>query len=85
VVGVETGGFENWAICCAYVPAGGAELAPARLRRDLMQSLPKYMLPAHWQSYVSLPKNANGKIDRRAIRERFAATLIPTDSAVTGT
>jgi amino acid adenylation domain-containing protein len=86
VVGVETGGFENWAICCAYVPAAGAELSPAAMRRELMQTLPKYMLPAHWQSYVALPKNANGKIDRPAIREQFAAALSQQDQrVVTGT
>jgi amino acid adenylation domain-containing protein len=85
VVGVETGGFENWAICCAYVPFAGAEPSPAGLRRDLMHTLPKYMLPTRWQSYLALPKNANGKIDRRAIREQFAASLTQDQGAVTGT
>jgi amino acid adenylation domain-containing protein len=75
VVGVETDGFESWSICCAYVLAEPAELAPATLRHDLTSSIPRYMLPAHWKPYRSLPKNANGKIDRPAIREQFAALL----------
>ncbi|MFU8817108.1 MAG: amino acid adenylation domain-containing protein [Pseudomonadales bacterium] len=82
VVGVRTGGFENWAICCAYVPTDPAELAPAKLRRDLMGALPSYMLPAHWRRYPALPKNANGKIDRRAIRERFEAMLAPSNPSM---
>lgn len=84
VVGVETGGFENWAICCAYVAADGTQPAPATLRRDLMTSLPNYMLPSHWQAYPALPKNANGKIDRPAIRERFASMLTSSNHSMAG-
>ena len=29
------------------------------------------MLPSRWLAIDELPKNANGKIDRRALRERF--------------
>jgi acyl-coenzyme A synthetase/AMP-(fatty) acid ligase len=31
------------------------------------------MLPARWQRLDALPKNANGKIDRPAIRAAFVA------------
>jgi amino acid adenylation domain-containing protein len=79
VVGVETGGFETWAICCAYVLAGPADLAPATLRHELMNAIPRYMLPTRWRRYRNLPKNANGKIDRRVIREQFAADLHAAD------
>ena len=30
------------------------------------------MLPVNWKAYERLPKNANGKIDRPALREAFA-------------
>jgi acyl-coenzyme A synthetase/AMP-(fatty) acid ligase len=33
--------------------------------------LPNYMMPARWMRFDILPKNANGKIDRRALKERF--------------
>jgi amino acid adenylation domain-containing protein len=71
VVGVETGGFEGTMICCAYVPDGSEELSPPTLRRQLSSLVPSYMLPARWHRYDRLPKNANGKIDRRKIRETF--------------
>ena len=31
------------------------------------------MIPARWLVLDALPKNVNGKIDRRELRERFAA------------
>ena len=68
VVAVETAGFEANAICCAYVPREG-EVAPSRLRAALARSLPAYMLPTRWLAFDALPKNANGKIDRRALHE----------------
>jgi acyl-coenzyme A synthetase/AMP-(fatty) acid ligase len=36
-----------------------------------MRSLPSYMLPSRWLAFDALPKNANGKIDRPALRESF--------------
>ena len=72
VVAVRTGGFEATEICCAFV-SDGAD-AP-RLRTALARSLPTYMLPTRWQVVHALPKNANGKIDRRALREGFEAEL----------
>jgi acyl-coenzyme A synthetase/AMP-(fatty) acid ligase len=70
VVGVDTEGFEGTAICCAYAPAGD-DVAPARLREQLAKLLPGYMIPARWMHYDVLPKNVNGKIDRKALREGF--------------
>jgi amino acid adenylation domain-containing protein len=70
VVAVETSGFEANAICCAYVPVD-EDLTPARLRTALTGSLPGYMLPTRWMAFDALPKNANGKIDRPALRESF--------------
>jgi acyl-coenzyme A synthetase/AMP-(fatty) acid ligase len=31
------------------------------------------MVPSSWQVMSTLPKNVNGKIDRRALREFFAS------------
>ncbi|HEY7517514.1 MAG TPA: amino acid adenylation domain-containing protein [Methylomirabilota bacterium] len=72
IVAIDTGGFEGATICCAYAPVDGA-LSPVTLRRALAGLLPAYMLPARWQRLDALPKNANGKIDRPAIRAAFVA------------
>jgi amino acid adenylation domain-containing protein len=72
VVGVDTEGFEGTAICAAYSAVEGAELEPARLRAQLGKVLPSYMLPSKWMTLETLPKNVNGKIDRKELRGRFA-------------
>jgi acyl-coenzyme A synthetase/AMP-(fatty) acid ligase len=73
IVGVETGGFEGTAICAAYSTTDDAELESPALRSALTDLLPRYMLPSRWERLDALPKNANGKIDRPALREGFAA------------
>lgn len=73
VVGVETSGFEGTSICCAYAVAAGASIDPPTLRERLRAQLPVYMLPTAWLRLEALPKNVNGKIDRRLIRDLFAA------------
>jgi amino acid adenylation domain-containing protein len=73
VVGVDTGGFEGTAICCAYAPANGDEVESGAVRRELAAVLPTYMLPSRWLTLDGLPKNVNGKIDRRRLRELFEA------------
>jgi amino acid adenylation domain-containing protein len=75
VVGVDTGGFEGTEICCAYAPVHGLTIERTYLRGELSKVLPPYMLPLRWREYDRLPKNVNGKIDRRAIRERFQAEI----------
>jgi amino acid adenylation domain-containing protein len=71
VVAVSTAGFEGAAICCAYVPVPGAAVTPASLRRELAKLLPAYMLPSRWRAFERLPVNANGKVDRAALKELF--------------
>ena len=72
MVAIPSDGFEGSLICCAYVPAAGAEVSVAGLRASLATLLPGYMLPARWMRYESLPKNANGKIDRPRLSSAFA-------------
>lgn len=71
VVAVATDGFEGNLICCAYVPLPGRDVTPLALRKELSKALPSYMLPSGWMALARLPKNANGKIDRRKLREAF--------------
>jgi amino acid adenylation domain-containing protein len=73
VVALNTGGFEGAVICCAYAPVNG--LTPATLRRQLSKLIPAYMLPAKWLVMEQLPTNANGKIDRRRIKDVFEASI----------
>jgi amino acid adenylation domain-containing protein len=76
VVGAAVGGFEGTTICCAYATSNG-QLTAAILRRQLKKLLPDYMLPSRWRAFDALPKNANGKIDRRALREIFEQDARP--------
>ena len=41
------------------------------LAKDLRKLLPKYMLPNLYEKLEALPYNANGKIDRVALKERY--------------
>lgn len=72
VVAIEAEGFEGTTICCAYAPEPGRAPEPVAIRERLRQLLPTYMLPGRWLMLDVLPKNVNGKIDRRSLRERFA-------------
>ena len=71
VVALPTDGFEGYSICCAYVPAAGADVSPVTLRTALRTQIPNYMLPSKWLALDRLPKNANGKTDKPALRDRF--------------
>lgn len=73
VVAINTSNFEGVTICCAFVPPPQEEITPARLRTELSRVLPAYMLPTRWQQYARLPQNANGKIDRKVLKESFQA------------
>jgi len=73
VVAVDSDGFEGTAVCCAFAPADEAEGQTLELQTQLRSLLPSYMLPSRWKSISALPKNVNGKIDRRQLRELFSA------------
>jgi len=72
VVALPTDGFEGTVICCGYVPREGVAVTPLSLRRRLADVLPVYMLPSQWKAYERLPRNANGKIDRRRMKEEWS-------------
>jgi D-alanine--poly(phosphoribitol) ligase subunit 1 len=44
-----------------------------RLRRDLRNLLPSYMIPSAFYFEDTLPKNPNGKVDRKRIKEQYLA------------
>jgi acyl-coenzyme A synthetase/AMP-(fatty) acid ligase len=55
------------------VPEAGSEAGVPDLLKALGALIPSYMLPARWLCLPALPQNANGKIDRKNLRERFLA------------
>ncbi|GAA1701185.1 amino acid adenylation domain-containing protein [Streptomyces yatensis] len=66
-------------ICAAYTLAAGVSLTTAQVKARLAHKVPGYMLPSRWLALESLPANANGKTDLRALQQRFTA-----DEAVPG-
>jgi amino acid adenylation domain-containing protein len=67
VIALELDGFEGTAIGCALSLTSGTDLDLTIVRRRLGEQLPKYMIPTRWRVFEDLPKNANGKIDRRRL------------------
>ncbi|MEX2347256.1 MAG: amino acid adenylation domain-containing protein [Balneolaceae bacterium] len=70
VVPVKKSDFEGYSIGCAYVP-GEKILSPIHIKKHLSDKVPSYMIPQLWSSYTLLPRNGNGKIDRKKLSERF--------------
>ena len=69
VVAIVSDSFEGAVICCAYVAADGID--EVEVRTALGEHVPRYMLPTRWLRLDVLPVNANGKVDRPALRRRF--------------
>ena len=42
------------------------------MQQALAALVPRYMLPARWRPMDRLPANANGKVDRVALRDVFS-------------
>ena len=72
VVPVHIDGFEGTAIGCAYVGTKrkNGSLAPL-LKQKLKNKIPSYMLPQVWMEFERLPRNGNGKIDRKKLSDQF--------------
>ena len=83
VVAIQTENFGGWMICCAYVGREGAEVTLNSLREHLKKLVPTYMFPVRWMPYDALPKNANGKIDRPRLKERFLQNEVGPSGAKT--
>jgi D-alanine--poly(phosphoribitol) ligase subunit 1 len=61
--------------------ASDAGSESAALKEQLRKKLPEYMIPNILTVCTSLPKNANGKVDRKQIREMFRASNLPAQAA----
>ncbi|MEV0005296.1 amino acid adenylation domain-containing protein [Micromonospora sp. NPDC050980] len=61
-------------IIAARVKADRRRVVPDELRAHLAERLPDYMAPSVLQVVDELPRTANGKLDRAAVRRLVAAT-----------
>jgi acyl-coenzyme A synthetase/AMP-(fatty) acid ligase len=57
------------AVALFAVAAPGAEVSPAALGAHCRRHLPGYMVPAHVELRDALPRNPNGKIDRKLLQQ----------------
>ena len=53
------------------VIGAGGDLGRERIKEDLSRLLPEYMIPAKICIVESLPKNSNGKIDRKGLTMQY--------------
>ncbi len=53
-----------------YVVLDSPEISLSDLKAELQKKLPDYMIPWKLESLPDLPRNNNGKLDRRALEER---------------
>ncbi|MEM8930320.1 MAG: amino acid adenylation domain-containing protein, partial [Acidobacteriota bacterium] len=74
----------------AYLIADGDLPTPVALRAYLTETLPDYMVPAHYVELDAFPLTPNGKVDRRAlpepsrqaVRAEYVAPRTPTEAAI---
>ncbi|MGD8418828.1 MAG: amino acid adenylation domain-containing protein [Gammaproteobacteria bacterium] len=67
--------------CC--VPAGGDNLETVKIRKQVRERLPQYMVPQYIQAVEALPLTPNGKVDRKALpRPEIAETTILSQSTL---
>jgi acyl-coenzyme A synthetase/AMP-(fatty) acid ligase len=59
------------AVCLAV--RGGDDFDEDALRKAIAAALPNFMQPRLIRRYEAMPRNPNGKIDRTAIEQEFAA------------
>jgi D-alanine--poly(phosphoribitol) ligase subunit 1 len=55
------------------VVAARAEFADEQIKGDLRRLIPDYMIPSVFHREAALPKNPNGKVDRRGLAEKYLA------------
>lgn len=50
---------------------GSADLSEKRIRMELIKKIPKYMVPTTYHKLQRFPYNDNGKIDRKALKQKL--------------
>jgi acyl-CoA ligase (AMP-forming) (exosortase A-associated) len=59
------------AIVLVVTPAGSRDINPDEVIEECKRRLPTFMVPAHLSVKKALPRNSNGKIDRKALMQEF--------------
>jgi acyl-coenzyme A synthetase/AMP-(fatty) acid ligase len=59
------------AIVLVVTPAGGTDVNLDDVIEECKRRLPTFMVPAHVSVKNALPRNSNGKIDRKALMREF--------------
>ena len=85
---VETGTAGPDSRLIAFVTPKGQDAEPQRIRNDLAEVLPDFMVPSVVHVLDDLPRNPSGKVDRKALVDlqkdmRSSATMpqLPTEAA----
>jgi len=78
VVAVDGAEEGEKVICCAYVAADTPDLPLLVLKKKLAKALPRHMIPTRWLALDTMPRNANGKVDRAWLKTRFAQRTLRT-------
>ena len=64
------------AVVAVVVARPGQSPQPAELLRHCQRVLPAYMVPAHIALHDALPRNPNGKIDRKLLQLSFSTLFV---------
>jgi amino acid adenylation domain-containing protein len=67
-------GAEYKQLCCCYVQDGTTSVTATEIKSFLKGKFPDYMVPTIFQELVSLPRNTNEKVDRKALCQLFDNT-----------
>jgi fatty-acyl-CoA synthase len=59
----------------AVVPANGADVTAAELRRFLGDRVPRWQLPERWTFIDEVPRTSVGKFDKKSVRSRYTQRL----------
>ena len=69
-------------IVAYVVPETGASVTPASLEAELRDKCPEYMVPSAFVILDTMPLTAGGKVDRRALPEPDAASVVTSEEHI---
>ncbi|MBE9186427.1 amino acid adenylation domain-containing protein [Microcoleus sp. LEGE 07076] len=82
-IAVQLDASGNKCLAAYAVPRPGKILVAATLRSSLQQRLPDYMIPVGFAFLDTLPLNANGKVDRRALTtQKWQSASVAPDETI---
>ncbi len=80
---IPRGAEEGEKYLCAYMePEQGCDIDTQRVREQLSQVLPHYMIPAYFTALGRIPLTANGKIDRKALEAHEPGETVGTGTSL---